>query len=316
MGTPVFLENAQQLAQAQGQEIQKANTAANKAQVDHELEKIKSNHAAWAKTFAQAENDRRTEESNWREFYAKVYEEENNWLKETVFYILNGIQLWALVQQYNQQKEIADRIYDLANRQQRIAEDMYHHYQTQYQPHETALGKQIDNYFAKPYREQYDTTAGRFVVNARAQMTGKRREVLMCASQYCTGAVKTALRDLATREANLVGNAMNSAIKYENLRAQRMEDKWLQVRLSFIQTGRGVSGQAITGIDGALAAFSKFGADPGAALSQLLGTAAYTIGGIIPSPSTQRAAPIVEATPAYTRGTPTTPRYVSSVLKG
>ena len=155
-----------------------------------------------------------------------------------------------------------------------------------------------------------------FVVNARAQMTGKRREVLMCASQYCTGAVKTALRDLAVREANLVGNAMNSAIKYENLREQRMEDKWLQVRLSFIQTGRGVSGQAVTGIDGALTAFSRFNADPGAALSQLLGTAAYTIGGIIPSPNSSRAAPIVEATPAYTRGSATTPRYVSSVVKG
>ena len=147
-------------------------------------------------------------------------------------------------------------------------------------------------------------------------MTGKRREVLMCASQYCTGAVKTALRDLAVKEANLVGNAMNSAIKYENLREQRMEDKWLQVRLSFIQTGRGVSGQAVTGIDGALTAFSRFNADPGAALSQLLGTAAYTIGGIIPSPNSSRAAPIVEATPAYSRGSATTPRYVSSVVKG
>ena len=312
----VTLTNYQQLAQAQGQEIEKANTAAYKARVDHELEEIRKNHQKWAAKFAQAEDVRRKEEDNWRKFYKKVYEEENSWIKDTAFYILNGIQLWALVQQYNQQKQIADRVYDLANRQQTLAEDLYSHYKAQYQPHEIQLGKQIDNYFANPYRPQYDTTAGRFVINARAQMVGKRREVLMCANQYCTGSVKTALRDLAVKEANLVGNAINSAVKYENLREQRLEDKWLQVRLSFINTGRGVSGQASTGIDGAVAAFSKFGADPGAALSQLLGTAAYTIGGIIPSPNSQRAAPIVEATPAYTRGTPTTPRSVSSVLKG
>lgn len=306
------LDNYKQLADAQGSAYEKAL----KARVDHELAEQRKNYTSWAKKFTDAEAQRRIEEDNWREFYKKVYEEENTWWKDIIFYALNGIQLWALVQQYNQQKEIADRVYDLANRQQSLAEEMYSHYKAQYQPHEIALGKHIDNYFANQYRPQYDTTGGRFVVNARAQMTGKRREVLMCASQYCTGAVKTALRDLAVREANLVGNAMNSAIKYENLREQRMEDKWLQVRLSFIQTGRGVSGQAVTGIDGAVTAFSRFNADPGAALSQLLGTAAYTIGGIIPSPNSSRAAPIVEATPAYTRGSATTPRYVSSVVKG
>lgn len=306
------LDNYKQLADAQGSAYEKAL----KARVDHELTEQRKNYTSWAKKFEAAEDQRRIEENNWREFYKKVYEEENTWWKDLIFYVLNGIQLWALVQQYNQQKEIANRVYDLANRQQSLAEEMYSHYKAQYQPHEIALGKQIDNYFANPYRPQYDTTGGRFVVNARAQMTGKRREVLMCASQYCTGAVKTALRDLAVREANLVGNAMNSAIKYENLREQRMEDKWLQVRLSFIQTGRGVSGQAVTGIDGAVTAFSRFNADPGAALSQLLGTAAYTIGGIIPSPNSSRAAPIVEAAPAYTRGSATTPRYVSSVVKG
>ena len=306
------LTNYQALAQEQGKEYEKAL----KARVDHELAEQRKNYAAWAKKFADAEAQRRVEEKNWRELYQKVYEEENTWWKDLIFYALNGIQLWALVQQYNQQKQIADRLYDLANRQQSLAEEMYAHYKEQYQQHEVELGKQINNYFAKPYVQQYDTTAGRFVVNARAHMTGKRREVLMCASQYCTGAVKTALRDIAVQEANLVGNAMNSAVKYENLREQRMEDKWLQVRVSFIQTGRGVSGQAITGIDGAVTAFSRFGADPGAALSQLLGTAAYTIGGIIDAPRTSRAAPIVEAQPAYTRGSTTTPRYVSTVVKG
>ena len=152
------LDNYKQLADAQGSAYEKAL----KARVDHELTEQRKNYASWAKKFDQAEAQRRIEEDNWREFYKKVYEEENTWWKDLIFYVLNGIQLWALVQQYNQQKEIADRVYDLANRQQSLAEEMYGHYKAQYQPHEIALGQQIDNYFAKPYRPQYDTTGGRF----------------------------------------------------------------------------------------------------------------------------------------------------------
>ena len=301
-GTPVVITNYNELAHEH---------------VDYELNKKRENYKKWGEKFKSAESARRSQEDQWREFYKQVYEEENSWWKNLILFALNGIQLWALAEQYKQQKEIADRTYDIANRQQAIAEEMYNIYKSVYQPQESATAGQLSSYFGNPYRQQYSTTAGRFAVNARAKVTGKRREVLMCASQYCTGAVKTSLRDIAAYEANIVGNAMNSAIKYENLREQRMEDRWLQARLAFIQTGRGLSGQTITGIGNAARAFSSFGADPGAALNQLLGVASYTIGGLISSPSSRsNAAPIVEARPAYSRGASTTPRTVSSVVKG
>lgn len=271
------LDNYQALASAQGKELIK--------QVDHELKQIQSNHKSWAEVFLQAEETRREDEREWRKFYWEVYNEENAWWKKTILFGLNAIQLWALFKQYKQQEEIANRTYDLANRQLHLAEEMYANYKAQFQPHETALGKQINNYFSNPYRQQYDTTGGRFVTGARLRMVGKRREVLMCASQYCTGAVSATMKNLATQEANLVANAMNSAVKYEDLREQKLTDKWLQTRLAFVQAGRGVANQGVTGIDGAVNAFSSFQADPGAALSRLLGTAAYTIGGLIPTPS-------------------------------
>ena len=277
MGNPVTLDNYQQLADAQGKKMNE--------QVDHELEKIRLNHQQWATDFIAAENTRREEEQKWKEFYWKVYEEENSSWKQLVIYGLNAIQLWALFTQYKQQKEIADRTYDLANRQLKLAEEMYDYYKQQFQPHEVKLGEQINNYFNNPYRQQYETTGGRFVTAVRMQMVGKRREVLMCASQYCTGAVKSSMKNLAVQEANLVANAMNSAVKYEDLREQRLTDKWLQTRLAFVQAGRGVANQGITGIDGAVSAFSSFQADPGSALARLLGTVAYTVGGIVPSPN-------------------------------
>lgn len=280
MGMPVSLSNTKQLAQDQATEMGKSLNA----QVDHNLEKQKANHEAWKATFLQAEATRRTEERNWREFYQTVYKGEKSWLQKTMLFVLNGIQLWALIQQYNQQKTIAKRTYELANRQLTLAENMYGYYKKEFQPHETEFGKQVDNYFANPYRPQYEITAGRFALNARMQMVGKRREVFMCTSQYCTGAVTSALKDIALQEARSVANAMNSAVKYEKLREHKLEQKWLSARLAFVQAGRGVASQGVTGIDGALKAFHSFGADPGAALSQLLGTIAHTVGGIIPAP--------------------------------
>lgn len=280
MGYPVTIDNTQQLAKDQAAEMSKSLNA----QIDHHLEKQRKNHEAWSATFLEAEAKRRVEEQNWRKFYQTVYKGEKNWLTTTMMFILNGVQLWALVQQYNQQKTIAKRTYELANRQLQLAEKMYDYYKKEFQPHETEMGKQIDNYFANPYRPQYQITSGRFALSARIAMAGKRREVLMCASQYCTGSSTSALKDIAIQEAKMVSNAMNSGVKYEKLREHKMEQKWLSTRLAFIQAGRGVAQQGVTGIDGAVKAFHSFGADPGAALSQLLGTIAHTVGGIIPEP--------------------------------
>lgn len=280
MGQPVTIDNTRQLAQDQADEMGKKLNS----QVDHNLERQKANHEAWKATFLQAEAVRRTEEDNWRKYYQEVYKGEKSWLQNLMFFVLNGIQLWALTQQYNQQKEIAKRTYELANRQLRLAEQMYDYYKKEFQPHETEMGKQIDNYFANPYKPQFEITSGRFALNARMQMVGKRREVFMCTSQYCTGAMTSALKDIAIQEAQMVSNAMNSGVKYEKLREHKLTQKWLSTRLAFIQAGRGVASQGITGIDGAVKAFHSFGADPGAALSQLLGTIAHTVGGIIPAP--------------------------------
>lgn len=274
------LDNTKQLAKDQAEELGKKLNA----QIDHNLAKQKANHDAWKQTFLEAEANRRVEERNWRKYYQEVYKGEKSWLQNTMLFVLNGVQLWALIQQYNQQKTIAKRTYELANRQLQLAEKMYDTYKKEFQPHEESLGHQIDNYFGNPYRPQYQTTSGRFALNARMKMVGKRRSLFMCSSQYCTGAITSALKDLAIEEAQSVANALNSGVKYEKLREHKLEQKWLSTRLAFVSAGRGVAQQGVTGIDGAVKAFHSFGADPGAALSQLLGTIAHTVGGIIPAP--------------------------------
>lgn len=317
MGYPVTVDNFQQqgqtlkqvaehLAEKQKDTVEHLAKKQSETIVDHNIDRIKENHEKWYSKFKEAEAVRREEEKNWRKYYEKVHKSESSWWQTVILFALNGIQLWALTKQYKQQEEIADRTYNLANRQLRIADEMYGFYKKQYQPQETELAKHIDDYFANPYRQQYEVTSGRFVVNAKMKFIGKRREALMCASQYCTGALSTQLNDIAKAEANAVANAMNSAVKYEDLREQKMKEKWLGVRLSFVQAGRGVNGQAIRGIDGAVSAFHSFGADPGAALSQLLTTIARGVGSIIPSPQ-NNAVPQgeVRSAPVFRTYTPT-----------
>lgn len=298
MGYPFTLTNSQQLAQQQGQETEKAL----KKSIDYEFKKYKENHQAWASTFQQAEQKRRESEKKWRDLYFKIYSEDTAWWKNAVMFALNAIQLYALVTQYKQQKEIADRTYELADRQLKLAEEMFANYKSLYQPHEVEMGQKINNYFDKPYRQQYETTGGRFVINARNEMIGKRRKVLMCASQYCTGATTTALKDLAILEAKKVSNALNSAVKYENTRQHKMTVLWLETRFAFASAGKGVSSTAVTGIGYAAKAFHSFGADPGSALSQLLNTIAYTVGESTVS-APRNPAPITTATASWVKPT-------------
>lgn len=276
MGTPVTVDNWSQQASVMYDKF--------KSSIDYNIDKQKENHAAWAENFKQAEESRRKEEDNWRKFYEKIYQTETKWWQQLVMFGLNSIQLWALYTQYEQQKEIAERTYELANRQLKLAEEMFSFYKKNYLPHERGLSDQIDNYHKNPYRPQYETTGGRFVASTRQQFIGKRREVLMCASPYCTGALKNSLKQIALAEAKAVGNALNSAVKFEDLREKRMTEKWVNARLSFVGAGRGVAAQGMAGFGRALSAFSSFGADPGAALDQLLKTVAYTVGGLIPQP--------------------------------
>ena len=64
MGRPVTVDNFSQQANLLGAEMRK--------QVDHEFDKYKANHQAWAKTFLDAEKKRRDAEKEWRDFYWKV----------------------------------------------------------------------------------------------------------------------------------------------------------------------------------------------------------------------------------------------------
>ena len=250
------------------------------------------NHEAWSSAFEYAESNRLAEEKLWRDYYKKIYLSDYGFYKKVTMFALNAIQLWALWKQFRQQKDLAEQTYEIANRVQQIAEELLAYYERVYQPHETALGEQINDYFANGCID-YDSTAEQFESNIRRSFARAKANALRCSSSYCGGFTPAMMKQWEVETAQAIGNARTGAYRYEEMRKETRDNYFLELRMKFIQVGRNVAAQGQGGIMKAFDTFSSFGADPGAALNQLLGTLSNTVGSTVSSPT----APTGNSTP-------------------
>lgn len=241
--------------------------------------------SAWSEQFNYAEEKRREEERRWREYYKKVYDDDYSFYKKIIMFALNAVQLWALWKQFRQQKKIADQTYDIANRIQVIAEEMFEFYKQVYYPQEIAMNNQINGYFDNPYCANYDGTGGRFEGNVRNAFAKAKAGLMRCSSSVCGGLTEAELKQFEVETYKAMGNARNMAYRYEETKKENKDSKWLELRMKWIQVGRNISEQGQGGVMKAFGTFSNFGADPGAALSTLLGTLSNTVGQMISSPT-------------------------------
>ena len=85
-------------------------------------------YSAWQAQFDKAEAARVEESHRWLKYYEDVYNNEMSWWKKITMFALNGIQLWALWKQFQQQRDLADKTYDIAKRVQKIAEELFDFY--------------------------------------------------------------------------------------------------------------------------------------------------------------------------------------------
>lgn len=243
------------------------------------------NYSAWSQAFQTAEENRRKEDQLWRSYYKRVYKDDYGWIKKTIMIALNAIQLWALWRQFRIQKKIADQTYEIANRVQVIAEEMFDFYKKTYQPQEEAMNKQINDYFDHPYCADYDGTGGRFEGNVRMAFARAKTNAIRCSSQFCGGLSEAQEKQFEIDTYQSIANARNNAYRYEEVKKEAKDSKWLELRMKWIKIGRNISEQGQSGVMKAFSAFSNFGADPGAALSTLLGTLSNTVGQMISAPT-------------------------------
>lgn len=242
-------------------------------------------YEAWEALFDEAEAQRVKENDRWFKYYKSVYEDDMSWWKKIILFALNGVQLWALWKQFEQQKDLADKTYDLANRVQVIAEELFAFYKGTYLPQESALGGQISSYFGGAQCVNYEVSGKRFEDNMRTAFRVARNSLTRCTSSNCAPFTANDTLSWAVEQSQALGNARNSAYRHEETLKDYKDGKWLDLRLKFIQVGRKVSADGQDGIMAAFSTFSSFGADPGAALSQLLGTLSNTVGQMISSPT-------------------------------
>ena len=242
-------------------------------------------YEAWEALFDEAEAQRVKENDRWFKYYKSIYEDDMSWWKKIILFALNGVQLWALWKQFEQQKDLADKTYDLANRVQVIAEEIFAFYKGTYLPQESALGGQISSYFGGAQCVNYEVSGKRFEDNMRTAFRVARNSLTRCTSSNCAPFTANDALPWAVEQSQALGNARNSAYRHEETLKDYKDGKWLDLRLKFIQVGRKVSADGQDGIMAAFSTFSSFGADPGAALSQLLGTLSNTVGQMISSPT-------------------------------
>lgn len=240
-------------------------------------------HEAWKEAFLKAECERLAESHRWLTYYEKVYRSDNALWKKLIMYSLNAIQLWALWKQFRHQKEIADRTYEIADRTQRIAEELYAFYESVYQPHESALSKQITDYFKGEGCVEYDL-AERFEQNVKSAFSRAKANMLRCTSSHCGDFTPSMMKQFEIATAQAIGNSRTGAFRYAEMLKESKDDFYLELRMKFIQVGRNISKDGQNGIMNAFNTFSSFGADPGAALSQLLGTFSHMMGSQINAP--------------------------------
>lgn len=234
---------------------------------------------AWQGAFQKAECERLKESKRWLAYYDQVYNDDMAFWKKVTMYALNGIQLWALWKQFRQQKEIAKRTYDIANRIQTVGEEMYNFYEKTYQPQEEALNNQINGHFDGSCIDY--SIADRFGANVARAFGQVKAGLFRCNSSHCQAPTASMMKQFEIEKAQSIGNARTGAYRWAEMVKEHKDMFYLEMRMKFIQVGRGISVDGQNGIMKAFGTFSNFGADPGAALSKLLDTFSNTLGMVL-----------------------------------
>ncbi|WP_333679857.1 hypothetical protein [Dyella sp.] len=180
---------------------------------------------------------------------------------------------------YDAAKDAADKQYDIANRQQTIADDEYARYSAHFAPCENAT---IDAECARPeYTEDIETEANRAVADIRRQFTVARQQLQRRRQRYCVGPMLAQERQLAIEEARAVADAKEKVRRYLEERQEQRRDKYFNRKLQLFNIGRGIKADAIGELNQSLAGVTAGNDIALAARNQYYGAILSSFGGLI-----------------------------------
>jgi len=173
----------------------------------------------------------------------------------------------------------AEKQYDIANRQQTIADNEYARYSAHFAPCENAT---IDAECARPeYTEPIEDQANRAAVDIRVQFANTRQQLDRRRNRYCIGAAIAMDRTLAIEEARGVGEAKERARRFLEDREFNRQQKYFDRKLQMFNIGRNIQATSISGLNTAAQTFERGGEIESAARNQFYGAILSSLGGLI-----------------------------------
>lgn len=145
--------------------------------------------------------------------------------------------------QYAAAQYIADKQFEIADRQMRIAETEHDRYTQHFWCVENLLA---DEQCALPeYTPDYLTQSARAVLDVRKQFDVQRQQLLRMRTRYCGRVIDFGLCDLAGAEARAAAEARDKAYRYEEARRDAKSDLRFNRQLQVSNLGRNIAAQSV-----------------------------------------------------------------------
>lgn len=145
--------------------------------------------------------------------------------------------------QYAAAQYIADKQFNIADRQMKIAETEHARYTEHFWCVENKLA---DEQCGIPeYTPDYETQAARSVLDVRRQFDVARQQLLRTRTRYCGRMIDFAMCDMAGAEARAAAEARNKAYRYEEARRDSKSDTRFNRMLQVSNLGRNIAAQSV-----------------------------------------------------------------------
>lgn len=258
----------------------------------------------WNQTQANADtwaSNANTTSNNWIDAYKAKWSEDNS--------LVQGLQstwttTWAAAQAayalaqttlaknaLDAATDAAGKQYDIANRQQTIADDEYTRYTQHYAPCEDNT-VDFECKRTVPYTEDIETECARATADVRKQFSLLRQQLLRRQSRYCMGAAAAQERTLAIEEAVAVAAAKERVRRFLEEREFNRDTAYFNRKLQLFNIGRGLKADALAEMRGASASYELGSETELAARNQYYGAVLSSVGGLIGA-----ALPMVNSSP-------------------
>lgn len=176
-------------------------------------------------------------------------------------------------------KDQAEKQYDIADRQQKIAELEYKRYSTYFAPCED---KSVSEECARPeYQEDIEEQVRRAGLAVKMQLSRERELLNRRRVRYCVGAYIAGERELAIREVQLVAQAQEQTRRYLEEREFNRQQVYFDRKTQMLNLGKGIPAQTIQAYGAVAQGYAAGGEVELAARNQFYGSVLSGLGGLI-----------------------------------